>query len=277
MTFGSISRSSARFQSRHLDALDLGAGGLEHEPLGDGLPAVDLFEERGERRRDHVDHVPPQRLAGAVVRGVAHHRLGRLGVAPVLAGELGDVRRGVVDHLLAQVLAELLAGRRRSAWTSRCWSAAPSRARRPPARSRHPRSPRSSRPARRRRRPAPPPRASTSRSRASRSPAHRACRARSRPPRSRPPRRAQLVLDVALRDRVDVVVELDDEHARSLVGCRGGQCEEDGGDHCRKEAAERSRAGRVHASNVPVSVFRAVPHTPPSQVRTYGAGGANRV
>ena len=41
----------------HLDPLDLGAGRVEHESLGDGAPAVDLLEEGGQGRRDHVDHV----------------------------------------------------------------------------------------------------------------------------------------------------------------------------------------------------------------------------
>ena len=53
-----------------------------------------------------------ERLAGAEVGRLPHHRLGRLGVPPVLARELAHVRGGVVDDLPAQVLADVLAGRR---------------------------------------------------------------------------------------------------------------------------------------------------------------------
>ena len=225
--------------------------------MGIGLPPVDLFEERGKRRRDHVDDVFPQRLAGAVVRGVAHHRLSGRRVPSVLPGELGDVRRGVVDHLLAQVLAELLAGRgdRRGRADVRLRRHREHVGRLPDHGTRGVRARSGRRDVddyghlRREHR--------------LHDLAHRGAQPTGRVELDHDRRVAvlfaslELVLDVALRDRIDVVVELHDEHARSLVGCRGGQCEEDDGGRCREEAAERSRDGRVHASNVPARVAHA--------------------
>jgi hypothetical protein len=94
--FGSISRSSARFQD---------------ETLRHRRAAVDLLEQRRDARRDDVDEPELERLPSAIVRGVANHRLGLLRVPVVLPRELPDVGRRVVDDLLAQVRAEVLAGR----------------------------------------------------------------------------------------------------------------------------------------------------------------------
>ena len=57
----------------HLDVLDLRAGGLEDEALRHRLHAVDLVEQRGKRRRDHLDEADALRLARAVVRRLRDH------------------------------------------------------------------------------------------------------------------------------------------------------------------------------------------------------------
>ena len=54
-----------------------------------------------------------------------------------------------------------------------------------------------------------------------------------------------LVLEVVLRDGVDVVVELDDQHARR-VRARGRQRKEERGGGRREEESERSHEARVH-------------------------------
>ena len=48
----------------------------------------------------------PEGVPGAVVGGAPHHLLGEWDVAAVLAGQLADVRRSVVDHLTAEILGE---------------------------------------------------------------------------------------------------------------------------------------------------------------------------
>jgi hypothetical protein len=53
------------------------------------------------------------------------------------------------------------------------------------------------------------------------------------------------VLEVLLRDGVDVVVELDHDHARRVHG-RCGNHEEERGDERREKEAERTPEGRVH-------------------------------
>ena len=58
-------------------------------------------------------------------------------------------------------------------------------------------------------------------------------------------RALHLVLEVLLRDGVDVVVELDHDDARRVRGRRGNR-EEERGDDRREKGAERTPEGRVH-------------------------------
>ena len=66
-------------------------------------------------------------------------------------------------------------------------------------------------------------------------------------------RRGHLALEVVLRDRVDVVVELDDENTRRVGRRRGGrregQRQEQPGGTRREEAPERSHEARVHVDS----------------------------
>ena len=113
MMFGSIRSVERPLPEGHLDRVDASRRRCASvSPFGCVTRAVDLVEQGGERRRDDVDDVLRGGLAGAEVGGVAHHRLGRGGVAAVLARQLGDVGGGVVDDLAAQVLREVLAVRR---------------------------------------------------------------------------------------------------------------------------------------------------------------------
>ena len=75
------------------------------------LVAVELVEEGGERGRDEVDHVHLQRLLGREVRRVAHGFLRPRRIAVIGGRESGEGGDGVVDHLVAQVRAEVLAAR----------------------------------------------------------------------------------------------------------------------------------------------------------------------
>jgi hypothetical protein len=48
--------SLSRVPQKHiLDVVDLCTGGMEHESLGNRLHAVDLVQQRRERRCDHLD------------------------------------------------------------------------------------------------------------------------------------------------------------------------------------------------------------------------------
>ncbi len=92
----------------HVDVLDLGVRRLEDVALGDGLHAVDLPEERGQRRRDDLDEADLLGLTRTVVRRLRDHQASRGDVPIVLAGQLADVGGGVVDDLATQVAPDVL-------------------------------------------------------------------------------------------------------------------------------------------------------------------------
>ena len=94
----------------HLDALDRRTGRVQGDALRARCLTVDLVEQLLERGCDLVDHALRERLAGAEVGRGADHRLGGGGVAVMLPRELADVRCGVVDDLPPEIARELLAG-----------------------------------------------------------------------------------------------------------------------------------------------------------------------
>ena len=107
--FGSISVSSARCQKDISTSSTAAPAVLTFRPFGCvTLPSISVEQPR-DRWGDHIDHVPGGSLPGAVVGGVADHRLRRLSVSAVLARQFGDVGGGVVDDLAAEVLGEVLA------------------------------------------------------------------------------------------------------------------------------------------------------------------------
>ena len=110
--FGIDEEIPSALPEAHLDVLDLRAGGLQDEALGHGLRPVDLVQERGQGRGDHLDEPDRLGLTSAVVRRLRDHPPGGGDVAVVLTGELAHVRRGVVDDLPPQVLGDVLAAER---------------------------------------------------------------------------------------------------------------------------------------------------------------------
>ena len=96
-----------------LDRVDLGVRQVQREGplLVLRVVAVQLLEERGQRRRDRVDHVHLQRLLRSEVRGSAHGLRRPARVAVMNRRERGQRGDRVVDHLAAQVRAEIRAAR----------------------------------------------------------------------------------------------------------------------------------------------------------------------
>jgi hypothetical protein len=73
--------------------------------------AVERLQKGGQRRGGEVDHVPSQRLRRSEVRGDAHRSLRPCRIAVMDSREGGERGLRVVDHLAAQVRAEVPAAR----------------------------------------------------------------------------------------------------------------------------------------------------------------------
>ena len=80
--------------------------GVQDEPLRHRLAPVDLVQQRGQRRRDDVDHVPLQRLVRAEVRRLAH----------CLRRPRPRCGRGSARASRSDAAASLITLRRRSDW-----------------------------------------------------------------------------------------------------------------------------------------------------------------
>ena len=242
MMFGSISVSSVRFQNDISTRSTWRRPCRRTSPFGTVFRAVDLVEQRAaasarRRRRRCVASASraPKFAASRTIASAAS------ALRPCSRASSRDVRRRVVDHLacggpsrcprrVAEIGVEepmFVCGAIAS--MSAAWPiTAPAESALEPA-------------ARRRR--------STGTferehrlddlaHRASR--ARPACPSRSRPRRSRrPPPRCISILEVVLGDRVDVVVELDDEHARVAAAAAGSASDEDGAGP--RPGAEHSR------------------------------------
>jgi len=96
-------------QEGRVHLVHLGSGEVEREPLRHGLPPVELAQERRQARGDDVDHVHLQRLARGEVRRLPYRQRRPGRVASVTLGQRGERGDRVVDHLAAQVLPDVLA------------------------------------------------------------------------------------------------------------------------------------------------------------------------
>ncbi len=87
--------------------VDVGAGGVQHESLGLRPRAVDLVQQGGEVGGDEVDDVHLERLLRSEVGRLPDGALRPVPVAPVRLGKLARVGSGIVDHLAPQVAGDL--------------------------------------------------------------------------------------------------------------------------------------------------------------------------
>ena len=93
----------------HLHGRHVGARGVQDEALRDRLAAVDLVQQRGQGGRGHVDHVLLERRVGREVRGHTDCSIGPIDVSSVGLRQHLQRRGGVVDDLPAQVALDVLA------------------------------------------------------------------------------------------------------------------------------------------------------------------------
>ena len=93
--------------------VERGALGRETDVARRGLhrASVDLGHQVGHVVRFEVDHVQAQRLVHAHTDALAYRVLGPLDVSPAGAGDVGDVRNGVVLGLEPQVALDVPAAR----------------------------------------------------------------------------------------------------------------------------------------------------------------------
>ena len=143
MMFGSISVSRIRLRSRDSHVVDLGAGECAaRSPCGIVLSPSICVSSAGQRRRDRRrSRSCSSASARGEVRRLAHGASAHFALRPWLfASARSDAAASL--HLAAQVAARCPRRPSRSASTSRCSSAAPSRARPPPGRSRRRPTPR---------------------------------------------------------------------------------------------------------------------------------------
>ena len=96
-----------------LDVVDLRAREVQDVGALDvlRLVAVELLEQRGQARRDDVDHVQLQRPSRGEVRRLADREARPMRVPVMCRGERRQRRRRVVDHLAPEIRAEVPAAR----------------------------------------------------------------------------------------------------------------------------------------------------------------------